>query len=66
MDKEVVKELIQNELNTFNIKSELLKITDDKQHRDKLLADYKVLKQKLGGGGASKKTAHEIYHCLNS
>lgn len=60
MDKEVVKELIQNDLNTINLKAELKKITENQSHREKLMADYKSLKQKLGGKGASKKTAKNI------
>ncbi|MGZ6540031.1 MAG: lipid-A-disaccharide synthase, partial [Bacteroidia bacterium] len=56
MDKEIVKELIQNELNETNLKIELDKLlkTDT---RAKMLADYSELKEKLGGAGASKKLA---------
>lgn len=60
MDKEVVKELIQGELNTKNLKQELDKILDTK-HREKLFLDYYELEQKLGGKGASKKTAQLIF-----
>ncbi|SFU27781.1 lipid-A-disaccharide synthase [Pustulibacterium marinum] len=63
MDKEVVKELIQNDLNTKNLKAELTKILDSK-HREKLFMDYYELEQKLGGKGASKKTAQLIYKKL--
>lgn len=64
MDKEVVKELIQNELNTKNLKSELQKILDP-TYRQKLLQEYDVLEQKLGGDGASQKTAKLIVNSLN-
>jgi len=63
MDKEVVKELIQDEFNTKNLKAELTKILD-KPHREQLFNDYKVLKDKLGGSGASEKTAKLIYNQL--
>ncbi|WP_159800947.1 lipid-A-disaccharide synthase [Flavobacterium sp. MK4S-17] len=56
MDKEVVKELIQDELNTRNLKAELQKILSP-EHREKMLKDYDVLEQKLGGEGASEKAA---------
>ncbi len=59
MEKEVVKELIQDELNTKNIKAELLKILDGID-RKKQLADYEELTKKLGGPGASAKTASLI------
>lgn len=56
MDKEIVKELIQNELNEENLKTELDKLLNSKS-RKQLLDDYSELKEKLGGAGASKKTA---------
>jgi lipid-A-disaccharide synthase len=60
MNKEVVKELIQNDLTTKNLKTELKRITDDIPYRDAVLGNYKILKQNLGGGGASEKTAEII------
>jgi lipid-A-disaccharide synthase len=59
MDREVVKELIQDELNTKNLKLELNKILSS-ESRAVLLQNYADLKQKLGGQGASKKTAELI------
>ncbi len=56
MDKEVVKELIQGDLNTENLKTELQKILEGAE-RDRILMDYANLKEKLGGQGASKKAA---------
>lgn len=56
MDKEAVKELIQGELHTKNLTVELAKILDG-EHRTKMLDDYTVLEKKLGGKGASQKTA---------
>lgn len=58
MDREVVKELIQNELNAKNLKIELDKILHDE--RDRVLLDYKELKDKLGKGGASEMVAKSI------
>src|SRR5690606_8936736 len=60
MDKEVVKELIQNELNTENLKKELSAIIAGGIKRRKLLDAYKELKAKLGHEGASEKTAELI------
>lgn len=59
MDKEVVTELIQGECNPKRIKKELHKILETSQ-REKLLQDYEVLEKKLGGIGASEKTARLI------
>ena len=58
-DKEVVKELIQNNCNKTNLVIELEKILD-KKNRSSMLAEYKMLHNKLGGKGASKKTADLI------
>ena len=59
MDKEVVKELIQNDLNTKNLKQELSKILEG-PNREKILENYNILEEKLGGTGASEKTAQLI------
>ncbi len=56
MDSEVVKELIQNELNPKNLKSELEKILTEPK-RSQILNNYKKLREKLGGPGASERTA---------
>lgn len=66
MESEIVKELIQDALNKENLKKELQKILFDRSHREKLISDYKILKQKLGGSGASAKTARSMYSYLTS
>lgn len=59
MDKEVVKELIQDECNKKNIKAELEKILTN-ENRENLLEQYDLLEEKLGGAGASANTARLI------
>jgi lipid-A-disaccharide synthase len=63
MDKEVVKELIQEALNTENLSQELTKIltTEKRMH---MLASYQKLKENLGGKGASKNAAELIFQSL--
>lgn len=65
MDREVVKELIQKDLNTSNLKAELDNITDD-AYRSKLFSNYYELEKKLGGAGASAKTAKLIVAATKS
>lgn len=60
MDREVVKELIQGDLNKKKLKQELTKIVRGGEKREKLLADYKELKAMLGNEGASKNAAEII------
>ena len=59
LDKEAVTELIQNDFNPKRLKIELSKILDIKK-REKMFSDYYELEQKLGGKGASSKTAELI------
>lgn len=59
LDEEVVTELIQDECNTKKIKEELTKILKG-NHRENILQKYEELEQKLGGAGASNKTAKLI------
>lgn len=59
MNKEVVKELIQGEFNTGNLTVELTNILE-LSHREKMFNTYYDLEQKLGGAGASEKTANLI------
>lgn len=63
MDKEVVKELIQNEFTSKNLALELTKILEENS-REKMFEDYYELEQKLGGKGASEKTAKLIVEGL--
>lgn len=56
MDEEVVTELIQEECTTKRIREELTKILEV-NHRNTLLEKYALLENKLGGIGASEKTA---------
>ena len=59
MDREVVRELIQNDLNTKNLVEELRKILKGEK-RAQVLQDYEFLKEKLGGSGASDHAAEVI------
>jgi len=59
MDREVVKELIQNDLNTDNLVEELKKILSTEK-RFEVFRDYELLREKLGGKGASENAANVI------
>lgn len=63
MNREVVCELIQNELNTKRLTTELQHILDPKTQLQ-LQADYNDLEQKLGGTGASLKVAKAVVKAL--
>lgn len=64
MDKEIVKELIQNDLNEKNLVSELNTILPGGWKRDIMLQNYARLSKKLSGKGASERIAKDMYHSL--
>jgi lipid-A-disaccharide synthase len=62
MDKEVVKELIQHEMNAEQLTSELKKILPGTAQREQMVEEYRKLKDILSAGGnASAKAASLIY-----
>ncbi len=63
MDEEIVKELLQNDLER-KISSELDKILLNKEYRNNMLNNYNLLRNKLGETGASKRTARQIVEDL--
>lgn len=60
MDREVVTELIQGDLNKKRLKKELTNILNDNE-RTRLFVDYYDLEKKLGGKGASENAAKLIF-----
>jgi lipid-A-disaccharide synthase len=65
MDRPLVTELIQDELNRKNLKSALADILDFEKAAD-LKAGYAELRQRLGDGGASDRAARSILGFLNT
>ena len=65
MDKEVVKELIQDELTVENLVAELKKLLQEDAKKLQLQKDYKDLRNLLSAGGhASANAARSIYAML--
>ncbi|HEY0679212.1 MAG TPA: lipid-A-disaccharide synthase [Chitinophagaceae bacterium] len=65
MNKEVVKELIQDQLTPANIESELSRLLDDPVRKRELHQDYMDLRNLLRkGGAASSNAAKSIYSYL--
>jgi len=60
MDREVVRELIQNECTAENIEQEVTKLLLKEEYRSVMLENYEELKVVLGGGGASEKVAQSL------
>lgn len=64
LDKPAVPELIQNNFNEWQLVKELNEILPDKPKREVMKNDFALLKQKLGGKGASEKTAKLMWQYL--
>jgi lipid-A-disaccharide synthase len=64
MNREVVKELIQDEFNGDNLKDELNKILNDSFSRDTMMDDFEELKKVVGSAGASERAAEKITRYL--
>ncbi len=65
LDKKAVSELIQNDLTTSNIITELRSILPDNQQRDILLKDYDTLYKLLNQPGIYKRIANNMLERLN-
>jgi len=63
MDRQVVTELIQGDFNAENLENELNVILDER-NRSQIISEYKLLKEKLGGEGASERAASSILKLL--
>ncbi|HLN52083.1 MAG TPA: lipid-A-disaccharide synthase [Lentimicrobium sp.] len=64
MDRLVVKELIQYDLNRQTLRGELNNLLNNQKYRETILNEYKDLREKLGGKGASLHAARSIYDFL--
>lgn len=65
MDHQIVKELIQYDLNVDNLKEELISLLYDKNYRNRMIENFKSLREKLGSKGASRKTAELMIDYLS-
>lgn len=66
VDREVVKELIQDAYNPASVNTELRSILQDGPKREKVLEGYSELKKRLGNKKASQETARLIYENISA
>ena len=60
MERQVVRELIQSQLDPLSLEQELSKVLPGGSERERMLQDLKALRERLGGAGASSYTAERI------
>jgi len=64
MDKEIVRELVQDNMNEKEILGELNSLLPGGWKREIMLGNYRELKKMLSGRGASSRIAVDMYHSL--
>ena len=65
MDKMVVKELIQQDCTSDNIRKEISLLIENQEYRDKMIANYGEMRLLLGQGGASQKVANSLLKTIS-
>ncbi len=66
MDREVVRELLQEDCTTEAMKEELKKVLPGSDQRNRILSDYQLLVEMLGTGGASEKAAAVVHELVGA
>lgn len=66
MESEVVKELLQFDMNSEMVKLELDKILYEGEERNLMIENYKQLREVMGSTGASERVAKLIYDYLQN
>lgn len=64
--KEAVKELVANDMRVPLLEKELASILPGGDKRQQVIDDYQLMSEKLGGPGASEKTATSMIRCLQN
>lgn len=65
MDREIVKELVQNDLNQKNLHRELLNVISSGYKHDIIRSDYRQLRKVLGESGASSRIANDMVQSIS-
>lgn len=63
-DREVVKELVADDMTVANVQKELGNMIGKKEYRERMLAGYDSMAERLGATGAPKHAAREMWKLL--
>ena len=64
LDRLAFRELIQYDFTPEECAAEIRRLTEDLPYRERMLADYREIRQRLGGTGASRAVAKAMIQCL--
>lgn len=63
-DREVVKELVADEMTVENMQCELKNIIENQSYKKRMLSDYEYMAERLGPAGAPRHAANEMLRLL--
>ena len=63
-DKPVVVELLQGDMNIKSLNAEFLRLTEEKDYREKMKTEYDGIRKTLGSNSVSETAAHKMYKYL--
>ncbi len=66
IDRLAFKEFIQNECNSDNLVAEIRSLIENQDYREKMISDYKEIREALGGKGASASVAKAMIKEMKS
>jgi len=66
IDKFAFRELIQQYFTADNVYAEVTRLLEDEDYRQDMLADYAIIREKLGGKGASAAVAKAMIEAMQS
>ena len=64
LDRLAFRELIQYDFTPEECAAEIRRLIEDLPYRERMLADYREIRQRLGGTGASRAVAKAMIQCL--
>ncbi len=64
LNREVIKEYIQMDMTFENVKNELHRLFYEEEYREKLISDYRQLKEVMGKRGSSSRAASKMVELL--
>ncbi len=62
--KQVVNELIQNDLTPERLAAETARLLDHPEAREAQVREFRLIRQRLGGGGAIARAAHSVLNMM--
>lgn len=66
LNKGAIKEYLQKDMTFKNIKQELHRLFYEEEYREKIMSDYKILKNRMGEAGSSARAAGKMVELLKA